>query len=167
MTKIFPMFTLCVVFIFCSSPDILDPVDTDNNIWLIDISPAIDKVLRTDDTIRVKFGYSFSPEEVQTVDTVFTTYMIVKPDDPPLNHPMFFHELGTTHTSNRWSDTVELSYAVTQVLDVNPQLVPLTFSFRMITGVGCNALQKSSEICIGTYHSRYYYQYGSGIDTAR
>ena len=157
---------LTFLILFCTNKDNPVSTDTHNNIWLLDISPGLDKVLTLKDTIKIKLAYSFDPEQIKTTDSIFDVFMIFKRSDEPIGEPVYYSSSSTdSKRSKKWSDTITLVNPVNDLFKSAPQLKPFQFSFEMLTGGNCPV--GKSGICFNTLYAQEYYVYKNGLDTLK
>jgi hypothetical protein len=158
------IFLLHVIALFlrCTNVNQPDETDTTNNIWLVSISPEQNVQLTTNDTLRIKIGYRFDPAKINTNDTLFSFYLMVKKENSNTDNPFIdFTDVNTRIKNNYgWSDTLTLECPVAEIMKTNPQTKPFTFSFEMITGADCKS---GSGICMVTQIAQEYYLFNEGI----
>jgi hypothetical protein len=156
------LLSIIVLFPHCTNVNQPDDTDTTNNIWLVSISPEQNVLLTTKDTLRIEIGYRFDPAKINTNDTLFSFYMIVKKNDSNTGDPFFdYTSVNCCRKDNYgWSDTLLLEYPVAEIIKSNPQTKPLTFSFEMITGSDC---KDKSGICMISTIAQEYYMFNEGV----
>jgi hypothetical protein len=158
--------SILIIFIFCTNKDNPISTETHNNIWLLDVTPALDRSLTLRDTIKTRVAYNFEPEEIETKDTIFDVFMIFKKQDEPIDNPVLYANISKgSKQSRKWSDTITLEYPVKDLMQINPQLKPFYFSFEMLTWEDCPA--GKGGVCFNMLFAHEYYFYKNGLDTLK
>lgn len=153
---------LITMYLHCTNVNQPETVDTNNNIWLVSITPDLNSQLTIHDTLRVKMGYRLDPVQVETIDTTFNFYMTFKRNNSTNDNPYtdYIATACCSKDGHGWSDTLLLGYPVSEIIKINPQLKPLTFSFQMITSTVC---KDGNGICMVMKNAQEYYIYKKGI----